>query len=106
MIGVRSPTLTGVHPRSEGLIEATRAYERGRKLRGRPVDRERLHRIFSEETKSLIDAQRRHGFSPITDGMLAWPDLLRPITTGFQGLEPGPLARWFDNNTFHRSPIV
>ncbi len=33
-------------------------------------------------------------------------NLFRPISAGFEGLEPGPMVRWFNTNTFFFTPIV
>jgi 5-methyltetrahydropteroyltriglutamate--homocysteine methyltransferase len=38
--------------------------------------------------------------------MLKWQDLLRPFTEKLGGVEVGGLARWFNNNTFYRTPVV
>jgi 5-methyltetrahydropteroyltriglutamate--homocysteine methyltransferase len=36
--------------------------------------------------------------------MLAWQDLFRPLVELSDGLEPGPLTRFLDTNTFYRAP--
>jgi len=53
-----------------------------------------------------VNAQRSASFSHVTDGMLKWQDLLQPFTENLVGLKAGSLARWFNNNTFYRKPIV
>lgn len=92
--------LTGIHPRSEKLIEATRAYERRR------IDKEDLIRCFIEDTKRVVNQQRRANLDYVTDGMLFWQDLLRPFTKNLRGVRVGALSRWFNNNTFYWAPKV
>ncbi|MEM2530412.1 MAG: hypothetical protein QXL32_04745 [Candidatus Bathyarchaeia archaeon] len=92
--------LTGISPRGEALIGATRAFERD------SIPKADLDRAFEEDAKALIDLQSRLSIGYISDGMLRWQDLLRPFAIRWRGLEVGPLARWFDNNTFYRRPIV
>ena len=36
--------------------------------------------------------------------MLAWQDLFRPLVEASEGLEPGPLTRFLDTNSFYRAP--
>jgi 5-methyltetrahydropteroyltriglutamate--homocysteine methyltransferase len=92
--------LTGVFPRSEQLIAATRAAERGKLLQSE------ANVVFQEDTKSLIHLQDELTLNAFVDGQLNWPDLFRPFTQILTGIEPGGLTRWFDNNTFYRKPII
>jgi 5-methyltetrahydropteroyltriglutamate--homocysteine methyltransferase len=61
---------------------------------------------FKEATIKVVEAQVSAGLSYVTDGMLKWQDLLRPFAENLEGLKAGALARWFNNNTFYRKPIV
>lgn len=92
--------VTGIMPRPKELIEATRAYER------RKISVDELEKTFKEATIKVIEAQVSAELSYVTDGMLKWQDLLRPFTENLEGLKAGALARWFNNNTFYRKPIV
>ncbi len=91
---------TGIMPRPKELVEATRAYER------RKISAEELEKAFKEATIKVIETQVSAELSYIIDGMLKWQDLLRPFTENLEGLKAGALARWFNNNTFYRKPIV
>ncbi|MEM3788428.1 MAG: hypothetical protein QXN95_00970 [Candidatus Bathyarchaeia archaeon] len=92
--------VTGILPRPKELVEATRVYER------RKISAEELEKAFKVATIKAIEAQVSAGLSYVTDGMLKWQDLLRPFTENLEGLKAGALARWFNNNTFYRKPIV
>ncbi|MEM3672687.1 MAG: hypothetical protein QW468_00455 [Candidatus Bathyarchaeia archaeon] len=92
--------ITGALPRPKELIEVTRAYDRGR------VDDVDLERAFDEATVEVVNAQVSAGLTYICDGMLKWQDLLRPFTENLGGVTVGSLARWFNNNTFYRIPVV
>ena len=92
--------LTGILPRTNELIEATRAYDRGR------VNEKELEKAFENATVKVIDTQLSAEFSYVTDGMLKWQDLFRPFTEYLSGVKMGSLTRWFNNNTFYRKPII
>jgi 5-methyltetrahydropteroyltriglutamate--homocysteine methyltransferase len=88
----------GIYPRSEGLVQATRDFDRGRVSVGE-VERRRV-----ADLEQLISAESEAGFDLLSDGMLAWQDLFRPLVDATDGLEPGPLTRFLDTNTFFRAP--
>lgn len=92
--------LTGMLPHPKELIEATRTYARGR------FTETKLEKVFEEVTLRAIDAQLAAGFSYVVDGMLRWQDPFRPFAENLNGVNIGSLARWFNNNTFYRKPIV
>jgi len=92
--------VTGILPRPKELIEITRAYDR------KKVSKETLEKAFHDATQKVIEAQIQAELSYITDGMLKWQDLLRPLAENLEGLAIGSLARWFNNNTFYRKPII
>jgi 5-methyltetrahydropteroyltriglutamate--homocysteine methyltransferase len=95
-------SLSGVHARNEKTIQATQDWERSR------IDEVTLKDSFDKDCESLVELQKHIGAQYISDGQitLAWQDLFRPISSGFQGLEPGPMVRWFNTNTFFYTPIV
>jgi 5-methyltetrahydropteroyltriglutamate--homocysteine methyltransferase len=92
--------VTGILPRPRELMEATRAYDRGR------ADEKELEEAFKDATLKAVNAQLSAGFSYIADGMLRWQDMLRPFTENLSGVRIGSLARWFNNNTFYRKPVI
>jgi len=95
-------SLTGLHARNERTIQATQDWERSR------INEVTLNESFDKDCEALVELQRHVGAEYITDGQitLAWQDLFRPISSGFEGLEPGPMVRWFNTNTFFYTPIV
>jgi 5-methyltetrahydropteroyltriglutamate--homocysteine methyltransferase len=92
--------LTGVFPRSEKLVAATRAAVRGN------LPQAEVDQVLVEDAKSLIILERQSALDEFVDGQLNWQDLFRPFSEIFTGVEPGGLTRWFDNNTFYRRPVV
>jgi 5-methyltetrahydropteroyltriglutamate--homocysteine methyltransferase len=92
--------LTGAYPRSERLVEATRAAVRGR-ISEADVDKAVVGDIIG-----LVDLQSDTHLDSLVDGQLNWQDLFRPFSELFSGIQLGSLTRWFDNNTFYRQPIV
>jgi 5-methyltetrahydropteroyltriglutamate--homocysteine methyltransferase len=92
--------LTGQFPRSENLVEATRAAVRGQ------ISQSELDTAFSKDFAALAQLQSDTGLSYLVDGQLNWQDLFRPFSKLFTGVKCGGLMRWFDNNTFYRKPII
>jgi len=92
--------LSGIYPRSEELVAATRDYDRGRITEGE------LNEHYQRDYAQLIALQREAGLDVITDGLLNWQDLLRPFGEIISGWEAGALVRYFDNNTFYRRPLI
>jgi 5-methyltetrahydropteroyltriglutamate--homocysteine methyltransferase len=90
----------GIYPRSEELIQATRDLDRERTTP--EAVEEQLQRDFRE----LVAVQERAGLDLLSDGMLRWQDLFRPLAEASQGLEARPLTRFLDTNTFYRALIV
>ena len=93
--------LTGLHARSEPLIELTREYDRNR------VPFEKVEDQLQNETRELVKLQESLGCKYQTDGALSWKDQLRPVVESISGLaETTRYSRWFDTNTFYKKPIV
>jgi 5-methyltetrahydropteroyltriglutamate--homocysteine methyltransferase len=90
----------GIYPRSEALVQATRDLDRGR-TSAEAVD-EQVRRDLDE----LVRVQQEAGLDLLADGMLRWQDLFRPLLEGSDGLEPGPLTRFLDTNSFYRAPTA
>jgi 5-methyltetrahydropteroyltriglutamate--homocysteine methyltransferase len=90
----------GIFPRSDGLIRATRDWERGR------VEGRRVEDGYRDEAAQFVALQRRAGMDYFSDGLIGWPDLFRPVVEACRGLEPGGLVRWFDTNSFYRAPVA
>jgi 5-methyltetrahydropteroyltriglutamate--homocysteine methyltransferase len=93
-------SVSGNLPRPQELIAKTRAYDRAKLLD------EELETAYFEATKQVIKGQLKAELTHVNDGLLKWQDLLRPFTLGLGGVELGPMARWFNNNTFYRVPII
>ncbi len=92
--------LTGVFPRSEQLVEATRAAERGK------ISQAEVDAILDHDIAELGELQHLANLDSCVDGQLNWQDLLRPFSELFTGIRLGSLTRWFDNNTFYRQPVI
>jgi 5-methyltetrahydropteroyltriglutamate--homocysteine methyltransferase len=90
----------GIYPRSEALVQATRDLDRGRTT-SEAVD-EQVDRDFWE----LVRVQEAAGLTLVSDGLLRWLDLFRPLAERSAGLEARPLTRFLDTNTFYRALLV
>ncbi len=92
-------TLTGPFPRPEALVKATRDLDRGR------IDAAAAEKAFAEAEHEVAAVEARLGLDCRTGGYLRWADLFRPFSTGWSGVSPGPLTRFFETNTFYRQPL-
>jgi 5-methyltetrahydropteroyltriglutamate--homocysteine methyltransferase len=90
----------GIYPRTEALVQATRDLDRGR-TSAEAVD-EQVQRDLDE----LVRVQQEAGLDLLADGLLRWQDLFRPLLEASDGLEPGPLTRFLDTNSFYRAPTA
>lgn len=88
----------GIYPRSEALVQATRDEERGR------TTPEAVDAVFEEDRRTFLDLQREARLDYLSDGLLRWQDLFRPIVDASDGLDARVLVRWFNNNSFFRAP--
>lgn len=90
----------GIYPRSHALVEATRDLERGR-TSGEAVDQQ-----FERDFTSVVEAQVEAGLDLLSDGLLRWQDIFRPLAERAEGLDARPLTRFLDTNTFFRAVLV
>ena len=88
----------GIYPRSEQLVQATRDLDRGR------TSQEAVDEQVERDLAELVSVQQQAGLDLLTDGMLGWQDLFRPLLEAGEGLETGALTRFLDTNTFYRAP--
>src|SRR5918999_397475 len=63
---------------------------------------EQAERDFRE----LVRVQEQAGLDLVSDGMLGWQDLFRPLADAAEGLEARPLTRFLDTNSFYRAVLV
>jgi 5-methyltetrahydropteroyltriglutamate--homocysteine methyltransferase len=90
----------GIYPRSEALVQATRDLDRSRTTAEAVDDQAR------RDLDELVRVQQEAGLDLLADGMLRWQDLFRPLLEASDGLEPGPLTRFLDTNSFYRAPTA
>ena len=65
-----------------------------------------LDKVFDEVTRSAMAEIEGAGIDVTNDGQIRWDDLLSPFARAWSGVEPGPLERFYDNNTYFRQPII
>ena len=90
----------GIYARSEELVQATRDLDRDR------TTEEAVENQREADLTSFLDVQREAGLDYLSDGSLNWQDIFRPFDEAASGLEPGPLTRFLNTNTFYRAPAV
>lgn len=90
----------GVQPHSKELEDANRGVEKGR------TSEYELAFLQQRERGFLVKLQEENKFSLIEDGKYNWNDIFRPIVESSTGLESGELKRWFETNSFYRTPVI
>lgn len=90
----------GLYPRSEDVVAATRGLERGR------TSAEEVAERFRQDRDDFVQTQRTAGLDYVSDGLLRWQDIFRPLVEASGGMTARTLVRWFDNNSFFRAPEV
>ena len=90
--------VTGIYPRSEQLVQATRDLDLGR------TTEEAVGEQVERDLAELVSVQQAAGLDLLSDWMLGWQDLFRPLLEATDGLETGALTRFLDTNTFYRAP--
>jgi 5-methyltetrahydropteroyltriglutamate--homocysteine methyltransferase len=90
----------GIYPRSEALVQATRDLDRGR------TTPESVEAQVQTDFDVLVRLQEEAGLDLLSDGMLTWQDLFRPLVEASAGLTARPLERFLDTNTFYRAVLV
>jgi 5-methyltetrahydropteroyltriglutamate--homocysteine methyltransferase len=92
--------ISGIYPRSEALVQATRDLDRGRTTPDAVQDQ------VTRDFEALVRLQEDAGLDLLADGMLTWHDLFRPLVEASAGLTARPLVRFLDTNTFYRGVLV
>jgi 5-methyltetrahydropteroyltriglutamate--homocysteine methyltransferase len=81
-------------------VQATRDLDRGR------TTPDAVDEQVARDLDELVRVQQEAGLDLLADGMLRWQDLFRPLLEASDGLEPGPLTRFLDTNSFFRAPTA
>ena len=92
--------IPGIYPRSLELVAATRDFDRGR------ASVQTVAGALAEDRRGLVVAQETAGLDLLSDGLLDWQDLFRPLADRMVGVEARPLTRLLDTNTFFRALLV
>jgi 5-methyltetrahydropteroyltriglutamate--homocysteine methyltransferase len=98
--GVIGAYVHGIYPRSEAVVAATRDLDRGR------TTPEAALREFERDLDDFVGVQRAAGLDFLSDGLLRWQDIFRPLVDSADGMHARTMVRWFDNNSFFRAPEV
>jgi len=96
--------LTGAFGQSNKLYEARNEAKRGRIA---PLNiKDIVNKQILEDTKTIIDKQKKAGFSFIIDPMFNVYYLFQQFSDNVKGVKIGPQENWFDNNVFYWIPLI
>lgn len=90
--------ITGIFPRNNELINLWRKWDKGL------VNKDEFHQGVEKAAEEVIRIQLDSCLTYVHDPLIDWHDIFRPFTN-LPNLTPGPLTRFFENNTFYRKPI-
>jgi 5-methyltetrahydropteroyltriglutamate--homocysteine methyltransferase len=90
----------GDGPDAQELRRALHRHDRGE------ITDADLAKVFDEVTRVTIAEIEAAGVDVTNDGLVRWDDLLSPFARAWSGVEPGPLERFYDNNTYFRQPVI
>src|SRR2546425_935391 len=90
----------GAGPEAQGLRRALHRHDRGE------ISDPELGKVFDDVTRTAIGEIEAAGVDITNDGQIRWDDLLSPFARAWSGVEPGPLERFYDNNTYFRQPVI
>ena len=68
------------------------------------TSQEAVDEQVERDLAEFVSVQQQAGLDLLTDGMLRWQDIFRPMLEATEGLETGALTRFLDTNTFYRAP--
>jgi len=99
-------TVIGAYPKiGDGLEAQELRRALHRHDRGEMGDAD-LGKVYDEVTRAAIGEIEAAGVDVTNDGQIRWDDLLAPFARSWSGVEPGPLERFYDNNTYYRQPVI
>ena len=87
-------------PGRQELRRALHRHDRGE------IDDAALESVYAATTRAAIAELEAAGVDVINDGQVRWDDLLAPLARAWEGVSPGPLERYYDNNTYFRQPVI
>src|SRR2546427_101224 len=99
-------TVIGAYPKigdelpAQELRRALHRHDRGE------IGDAELDKVYDDVTRSTIGEIEAAGVDVVNDGQIRWDDLLSPFARTWSGIEPGPLERFYDNNTYFRQPVI
>ena len=99
-------TVIGAYPKigddqaSQELRRALHRHDRGE------IGDKELDAVYDAATRTAIAEIEATGVTTSNDGQIRWDDLLSPFSRAWSGVEPGPLERFYDNNTYYRQPVI
>ncbi|HEV8536662.1 MAG TPA: hypothetical protein VGR87_13240 [Candidatus Limnocylindria bacterium] len=99
-------TVIGAYPKisdelpAQELRRALHRHDRGE------ITGAELGKVYDDVTRAAIGEIEAAGVDLVNDGQIRWDDLLGPFARAWSGVEPGPLERFYDNNTYYRQPVI
>jgi 5-methyltetrahydropteroyltriglutamate--homocysteine methyltransferase len=100
-------TTLGVFPLPDAARErlaALKGHQKGDLVSGeRPAA---LQPAYRDARETVIADQQEAELDLIVEGQLRWDDMLAHPLTVAQGVEPGGIVRYYDNNNFYRDPVI
>lgn len=65
-----------------------------------------IQAAYQTARETVVGQQAAAGLGRVTEGQLRWDDMLAHPAIVADGVEPGGIVRYYDNNNFYRDPVV
>jgi 5-methyltetrahydropteroyltriglutamate--homocysteine methyltransferase len=99
-------TVIGAYPKIGDGLEAQELRRALHRHDRSEISDAELAKVYDDVTRATIGEIEAAGVDVVNDGQIRWDDLLAPFARSWSGAEPGPLERFYDNNTYYRQPVI
>ena len=99
-------TVIGAYPKIGDGLEAQELRRALHRHDRREITDVELDKVYDNVTGAAIAEIEAAGIDVTNDAQIRWDDLLSPFSRAWSGVEPGPLERFYDNNTYFRQPVI
>ncbi len=98
-------TVIGNYPKIPGfgegkLRKALHEFDKG------SLTKDQLEMVSRQVTQECLAEQELAGIDLVTDGQMRWQDEVTYLMGGLAGVQLNGLVRFFDTNTYYRTPII
>lgn len=99
-------TVVGNYPKIPSVRDGINLRNALKDLERGKIDETRLEEIYQRTILRVLSDQAKAGIDLVTDGQIRWTELTFPLANSLEGVHPGGLRRFYDNNVYYRMPQI